>query len=50
MVHYMKNYKNNKIDIIIPAYKAQGTILRTLASIACQSILDDLDVTIVNNR
>lgn len=40
---------NNKIDIIIPAYKAQGTILRTLSSIACQSILDDLEVTIVND-
>ena len=40
---------NNKIDIIIPAYKAQSTILRTLSSIACQSILDDLEVTIVND-
>lgn len=40
---------NNKIDIIIPAYKAQETILRTLSSIACQSILDDLRVTIVND-
>ena len=45
----MKQYQNSKIDIIIPAYKAQGTILRTLASIACQSILEDLDVTIVND-
>ena len=45
----MKNYRNNKIDIIIPAYNAQGTILRTLSSIACQSILDDLEVTIVND-
>ena len=45
----MKNYKNGKIDIIIPAYKAQGTILRTLSSIACQSILDDLNVVIVND-
>ena len=44
-----KNYKNEKIDIIIPAYKAQGTILRTLSSIACQSIIDDLTVTIVND-
>ena len=41
--------QNNKIDIIIPAYKAQGTILRTLASIACQSILRDISVTIVND-
>ena len=40
---------NNKIDIIIPAYKAQKTILRTLSSIACQSILDDIEVTIVND-
>lgn len=45
----MKEEKNNMIDIIIPAYKAHGTILRTLSSIACQSILDDLSVTIVND-
>lgn len=45
----MGKYKNNKIDIIIPAYKAQATILRTLSSIACQSILDDAEVTIVND-
>ena len=45
----MKNYRNEKIDIIIPAYKAQGTILRTLSSIACQSIIDDLNVVIVND-
>ena len=45
----MKNYRNNKIDIIIPAYKAQGTMLRALSSIACQSILGDLEVTIVND-
>lgn len=38
-----------KIDIIIPAYKAQGTILRTLCSIATQTILDKLTVTIVND-
>lgn len=41
--------QNEKIDIIIPAYKAQDTILRTLSSIACQSILEDLEVTIVND-
>ena len=40
---------NNKVDIIIPAYKAQSTILRTLSSVACQSILEDLEVTIVND-
>lgn len=39
----------NKIDIIIPAYKAQKTILRTLSSIAEQTILPDLTVTIVND-
>lgn len=38
-----------KIDIIIPAYKAQDTILRTLSSIAEQEILEDLEVTIVND-
>lgn len=38
-----------KIDIIIPAYKAQNTILRTLSSIAMQDILEDLEVTIVND-
>ena len=40
---------NRKIDVIIPAYKAQGTILRTLSSIATQSILEDVEVTIVND-
>ena len=40
---------NNKVDIIIPAFKAQNTILRTLSSIACQSILNDIEVTIVND-
>lgn len=39
-----------KIDIIIPAYKAQNTILRTLSSIAEQSVLDDIEVTIVNDH
>lgn len=39
----------DKIDIIIPAYKAQGTILRTLSSIAEQTIIDDIEVTIVND-
>lgn len=41
--------KNNKIDVIIPAYKAQKTILRTLSSIAEQTIIDDVEVTIVND-
>ena len=38
-----------KIDVIIPAYKAQETILRTLSSIAEQTIREDLEVTIVND-
>ena len=37
------------IDVIIPAFKAQKTILRTLSSIAAQTILDDVEVTIVND-
>ena len=41
--------RKNKIDIIIPAYKAHNTILRTLSSIAEQTILDNLSVTIVND-
>lgn len=39
----------NRIDVIIPAYKAQDTIIRTLCSIAMQSIVNDIDVTIVND-
>ena len=41
--------KKNKVDVIIPAYKAHGTILRTLSSIAEQTILSDVNVTIVND-
>ena len=41
--------KKNRVDIIIPAYKAHGTLLRTLSSIAEQTILSDIDVTIVND-
>ena len=41
--------KKNRIDVIIPAYKAHNTILRTLSSIAEQTILQDVDVTIVND-
>lgn len=40
---------NQRIDVIIPAYKAQNTILRTLSSIALQEIVNDIDVTIVND-
>lgn len=38
-----------KIDVIIPAYKAQNTIERTLASIVMQSIVDKVSVIIVND-
>jgi glycosyltransferase involved in cell wall biosynthesis len=44
-----KENTNNKIDIIIPAYKAQGTLRRTLASILMQTIKDDLHVIIVDD-
>lgn len=48
-VTHMANKKDNKIDVIIPAYKAHATILRTLCSIAEQTIKDDVTVTIVND-
>ena len=38
-----------KIDVIIPAFEAQNTIIRTLSSIAMQSIVNDITVTIVND-
>lgn len=38
-----------KLDVIIPAHRAQNTILRTLSSIAQQTILDKIVVTIVND-
>jgi glycosyltransferase involved in cell wall biosynthesis len=45
----MKKY-NNKIDVIIPAYNVPDNILfRCLASIACQDILKDIEVTIVDD-
>lgn len=37
------------IDVVIPAYKAHKTIVRCLASIACQTIVNDLNVIIVND-
>ena len=46
----MKKKYNNKIDVIIPAYNVEDNILsRCLASIACQDILSDLEVTIVDD-
>lgn len=45
----MKKY-NTKIDVIIPAYNVEDEILfRCLASIACQTIIDDVEVTIVDD-
>ena len=45
----MKKY-NRKIDVIIPAYNVPDEILfRCLASIACQDIVSDLEVTIVDD-
>lgn len=45
----MKKY-NNKIDVIIPAYNVSNHILfRCLASIACQDIVNDVEVTIVDD-
>lgn len=41
--------KENRIDVIIPAFKAHKTILKTLCSIVQQSILEDIDITIVND-
>lgn len=38
-----------KIDIIIPAYNAKATIQRALASIACQTLVDDIKTTIIND-
>lgn len=45
----MKKYNRN-IDVIIPAYNVPDNILfRCLASIACQDIVDELEVTIVDD-
>lgn len=45
----MKKY-NKKIDVVIPAYNVPDEILfRCLASIACQTIVEDIEVTIVDD-
>ena len=41
--------KTQKIDIIVPCYKAHKTLPRLLGSIICQDIVDDLEVTLVND-
>lgn len=38
-----------RIAVGIPAYKAQSTILRALSSIATQTVINDLDVVIIND-
>lgn len=40
---------SKEIDIIIPAYKAHNTIKKTLSSIACQTIVNKIMVTIIND-
>lgn len=44
-----KNNVMKKVDVIIPAFKAQNTIARTIASVITQSIVDEVMVTIVND-
>lgn len=45
----MKKYNRN-IDVIIPAYNVPDSVLfRCLASIACQDIVSELEVTIVDD-
>lgn len=41
--------KNDRIDIIIPAFKAHKSILKTLCSIVQQSVINEIDITIVND-
>lgn len=46
----MKKRYNDKIDVIIPAYNVPDNIIfRCLASIACQDIVKDVEVTIVDD-
>lgn len=39
----------HKIDVIIPVYKAHDTIIRTLCSIGTQTIIDQINVVLVND-
>lgn len=46
----IENLGNKKIiDVIIPAYKAQESIEKTIASISIQTLKDNITVTIVND-
>lgn len=38
-----------KIDVIVPCYKAHNVLPRLLGSIICQVIVDDVEVTLVND-
>lgn len=38
-----------KLDIIIPAYNAENTLMRTLCSVGMQTIVSEIQVTIVND-
>jgi glycosyltransferase involved in cell wall biosynthesis len=40
---------NKKVDIIIPVYKAQKTLFKCLASIAAQTMSDDVQVILVQD-
>lgn len=40
---------NKKLDIIIPAYNAWDTLIRTLSSIAMQTLASEIKVTIIND-
>lgn len=40
---------SDRLDVIVPAHRAHGTIERTLESLAVQSIAGDLDVIIVDD-
>ena len=41
---------NNKIDVIIPVYNTPDDMLfKCLSSIACQEIIEDIEVTIVDD-
>lgn len=41
--------ENQRIDIIIPTYRAHKTLSRTLDSIKAQNILQDLDILVVDD-
>ena len=49
MILFNKGRVSFMIDVIIPAYNSFDTIDRTLSSIALQTIVDDINVYIVND-